>query len=121
MLSAVSARVAGLTQPAGHYAFDILACEDKALADDGSRRAMSRGERAVAARSLGLMQEFAHLAVTPDGVLIADREARLISRNDPGFAQMKLLGLLRQHHAEWATFMSCLPARSWVREIVGQP
>jgi hypothetical protein len=34
--------------------------------------------------------------------------------------QIKLLRLLNQHRVEWNAFMSSLPQRSWVRDIVGQ-
>jgi hypothetical protein len=52
--------------------------------------------------------------------LAVQREARLIDPANPEAAQTKLLRLLKQHQAEWNAFMSSLPERSWVREIVGQ-
>jgi hypothetical protein len=54
------------------------------------------------------------------GALAVQREARLIDPANPEAAQTKLLRLLKQHQAEWNAFMSSLPERSWVREIVGQ-
>jgi len=81
---------------------------------------MTSGERAVAVRAIATMVELARLADSSDGALLVQREARLIDSANPMAAQTKLLRLLKQHQAEWGAFMSSLPERSWVREIVGQ-
>lgn len=66
------------------------------------------------------MTEFARMADSADGALAIEREASLIDLVNPKEAQTKLLRLLKQHEAEWSAFMSALPSRSWVRDIVGQ-
>ena len=81
---------------------------------------MTLSERAVAVRAIATMVEFARLANSQKGVVAAQHEARLINPNNPEMAQTKLLSLLKQHQGEWSAFMSSLPERSWVREIVGQ-
>jgi hypothetical protein len=59
-----------------------------------------------------------------DQVAVLGRDIRTPSERidsaNPTLAQSKLLRLLEQHRAEWSAFMSSLPERSWVREIVGQ-
>ena len=77
---------------------------------------MTRTERAVAARSIGLMVEFAGFAGAPlksDAAVV--REARLINPGDSELAQAKLLRQVKQHRDEWEEFVSALPNRSWVR------
>jgi 7-cyano-7-deazaguanine synthase in queuosine biosynthesis len=120
LLRAVSAHAAGLTSPIGDNAFDVYALEDVARHRDGRERQMTSGERAVAVRAIATMVELARLADSSDGALLVQREARLIDSANPMAAQTKLLRLLKQHQAEWGAFMSSLPERSWVREIVGQ-
>jgi hypothetical protein len=66
------------------------------------------------------MTEFARLAESPEGDLVVQREAQLIDPDNPEATQTRLVRLLRQHQAEWNAFLSSLPERSWVREIVGQ-
>ena len=114
----VSAHAAGL--PIGDNAFDVYAVEEVARDRDGREIQMTRSERAVAVRAIATMTEFAGLADSAEGVLAIEREARLIDPADPAGARAKLLRLSKQHQAEWGAFMSSVPERSWVREIVGQ-
>jgi hypothetical protein len=81
---------------------------------------MTPSERAVAVRAVAAMVEFARLADSPDGLLVIDREAGLVDPNNPEAAGGKLLRLLQWHQIEWEAFMSSMPNRSWVREIVDQ-
>jgi len=120
LLRAVSVRASGFAAPAEANAFDVYASEDVARDHDGRERRMTTGERAVAVRAIAAMAKFGDLADSAEGKLAVQREARLIDSSDPKVAQAKLLRLLKQHQAEWATFMNALPDRSWVREIVGQ-
>ena len=120
LLRTVSARAASLALPAGGNAFDVYASEDMVLHRNGPGRRMAPSERAVAVRAIATMWEFARLADTPEGDVVADREARLIDPNEPGAVQMKLRRVRQQHRSEWDGFMNALPGRSWVREIVGQ-
>jgi len=96
------------------------ALEDVAHHRDGRERRMTSGDRAVAVRAIATMTEFARLAQSPEGDLVVQGEAQLIDPDNPEAAQTKLVRLLRQHQAEWNAFLSSLPERSWVREIVGQ-
>jgi hypothetical protein len=66
------------------------------------------------------MVEFARLAGSSDADAVTDREARLIEPARPDVVRIELLKLLKQHQFEWDSFVSSLPHRSWVREIVGQ-
>lgn len=81
---------------------------------------MTPSERAVAVRAVAAMAEFARLADLPDGLLVIDREAGSVDPKNPEAARGKLLRLLHWHRIEWEAFMSSLPNRSWVREIVDQ-
>lgn len=81
---------------------------------------MTPGERAVSVRAIAAMAEFARLADSPERELAVGREARLIDSKNPDVVEARLLGLLQRHRTEWDAFMSSLPNRSWVREIVGQ-
>ena len=119
LLRAVSVRAACLVAPEGCNAFDVYASDDVVSRNDHNGRPMTRTERAVAARSIGLMVEFAGFAGAPlksDAAVV--REARLINPGDSELAQAKLLRLVKQHRDEWEEFVSALPNRSWVREIV---
>jgi hypothetical protein len=120
LLRSVSIHVAGLTAPAGENAFDLYGSEDIVCDRDGKERRMTSGERAVAVRAVGTMVEFARLADSPEGELAACREARLVDSRNSGVMQARLIRLLQRHRGEWDAFMSSLPNRSWVREIVGQ-
>jgi hypothetical protein len=71
-------------------------------------------------RAMAAMAEFARLRNSPDGTLVVEREAQLISPANPRATQTKLLRLLEQHRAEWSAFVNSLPERSWVRDMVGQ-
>jgi hypothetical protein len=66
------------------------------------------------------MEEFARFANSSEGALVVQREARLIDPDDPNAVQTQLVRLVKRHKAEWSAFVSSLPERSWVREIVGQ-
>jgi hypothetical protein len=94
--------------------------EDRVQAQDGQEKQMTPGERAVAVRAIAAMAEFARLADSPAGASAAGREARLVDWANPEVAQALLLRLLQQHRSEWDGFLSSLPSRSWVHEIVGQ-
>ena len=106
--------------PDGNSAFDLYAIEDVARHRDGRETRMTSGQRAVAVRAIDTMEKFARLADSPEGASVVQREARLINPDDPGAVQTRLVRLINQHQAEWTAFMSSLPERSWVREIVGQ-
>jgi 7-cyano-7-deazaguanine synthase in queuosine biosynthesis len=118
LLRAVSIHAAGLTLPAGDNAFDLYASED--VARDRGGREMTSGERAIAVRAIATMVGFARLADSSEGALAIQREARLVDPVDSTAAQTRLLRLVKQHQAEWNAFVSSLPQRSWVREIVDQ-
>jgi hypothetical protein len=120
MLRTVSAHAAGLALPAGANAFDVYAPEDVARHRNGQEKPMASTDRAVAVRAMAAMAEFARLRNSPDGTLVVEREAQLISPANPRATQTKLLRLLEQHRAEWSAFVNSLPERSWVRDIVGQ-
>jgi hypothetical protein len=120
LLRAVSAHASRLTLPDGDNAFDVYALEDVAHHPDGRERRMTSGDRAVTVRAIATMTEFARLAESPEGDLVVQREAQLIDPDNPEATQTRLVRLLRQHQAEWNAFLSSLPERSWVREIVGQ-
>jgi hypothetical protein len=79
---------------------------------------MTRSERAVVARSIGLMAEFARLARLPGSDSTLAREACLINPGNPDPTAAKLLRLVQQHRSEWDDFVNALPPQSWVREIV---
>jgi hypothetical protein len=81
---------------------------------------MTPSERAVAVRAIAAMVEFANFSDSPSGALTIQREAQLIEPNDSQATEVKLRRLLQQHQSEWNAFMSSLPNRSWVRDIVGQ-
>jgi len=81
---------------------------------------MTSGERVVAVGAISTMEEFARLADSPEGALVVQREASLINPDDPKAVQTRLARLIKQHQAEWSAFVSSLPKRSWVREIVGR-
>ena len=119
LLRAVAARAAGL--PIGDdNAFDVYGSEDMAVRRDGRQSRMTPGERAVAVRAIVTMAEFARLADAPRDASTVRREARLIDPTNPEAAEAKLRRLLEQHRSEWNAFMSSLPDRSWVRDIVSQ-
>lgn len=120
LLRAVSAHACGLTLADGDHAFDLYAFEDIARHPDGRERRMTSSDRAVGVRAIATMTEFTRLAELPEGALVVRREARLIDPDNPDAVQTKLARLLRQHQTEWNAFLSSLPERSWVREIVGQ-
>ena len=120
LLRTVSVHAAGLRLPAGDNAFDVHALEDRVQGQGGQDKQMTPGERAVAVRAIAAMAEFARLADSPAGASTASREARLVDGANPEAAQASLLRLLRQHRFEWDAFLSSLPSRSWVHEIVGQ-
>jgi hypothetical protein len=81
---------------------------------------MTPSERAVAVRSIAAMAEFACFPDSPSGALTIEREARLIDASNPVMAEVKLRRLLQQHQSEWNEFISSLPRRSWIRELVDQ-
>jgi 7-cyano-7-deazaguanine synthase in queuosine biosynthesis len=120
LLRSASTHAAGLTAPAGEYAFDLYALEDIVSDGDGKERRMTPGERAVSVRAIAAMVEFARLADSPERELAVGREARLVDPKNPDVAEARLLRLLQRHRTEWDAFMRSLPNRSWVREIVGQ-
>jgi 7-cyano-7-deazaguanine synthase in queuosine biosynthesis len=118
ILRTVAAHTAGL--PAGDNAFDLYGSNDIATHRDGSQCRMTPSERAVAVRAIAAMVEFANFSDSPSGALTIQREAQLIEPNDSQATEVKLRRLLQQHQSEWNAFMSSLPNRSWVRDIVGQ-
>jgi 7-cyano-7-deazaguanine synthase in queuosine biosynthesis len=120
LLRTVSARAAGLPLTDVDNAFDVYAMEDFARDRDGRKPRMTSGERAVAVRAIAAMEEFARFANSSEGALVVQREARLIDPDDSNSVQTQLVRLVERHNAEWSAFVSSLPERSWVREIVGQ-
>jgi 7-cyano-7-deazaguanine synthase in queuosine biosynthesis len=119
LLHTVSAHAAGLTSHSGANVFSVSSFEDIGCDRDGTERRMTAGERAVAVGSIIAMMEFARLANSPEGELAANREALLIDPGNRKEVRLNLLRLLHRHRTEWEGFMSSLPDRSWVREIVG--
>jgi 7-cyano-7-deazaguanine synthase in queuosine biosynthesis len=120
LLRTVSIQAAGLCAPTGDNAWDVYASEDITYDRTGRERRMTPSERAVAVRAVAAMAEFARLADSPDGLLVIDREAGLVDPKNPEAAGGKLLRLLQWHRIKWEAFMSSMPNRSWVREIVDQ-
>jgi 7-cyano-7-deazaguanine synthase in queuosine biosynthesis len=119
LLRTVSAHAAGLTAPVGANAFDVYSSEDIRRDRSGAKQRMTAGERAVAVGAIATMTEFARLANSSEGELTAQREALSIDPRKLESARANLLRLVHRHRTEWEGFMSSLPNRSWVREIVG--
>lgn len=118
LLRAVAAHAAGF--PIGDNAFDVFGADDATAHRHGRPSRMTQSERDVAVRAIAAMAGFARLADVPSGALTIKREARLIDPAAPEAAEAELQRLLRQHQSEWNAFMSSLPERSWVRDIVDQ-
>lgn len=120
VLRTIAAYIAGLAVPPGNNAFDLFSSVDIIRRRNGVERQMTTSERAVAVRAISSMAEFARLADSSNREPVIDFEARLLDPTRPSTVQAKLLRLLRRHRDEWGSFLSSLPRRSWVREIVGQ-